>query len=220
MSEDSAPRVERVAGVYPLADDDPCWRHGPRALLEGALAGGASVVQLRLKHTPDGAALDLARWAAERAHAAGALLIGNDRCDLADLAGADGVHQGEDDLPPERIPEDLRARLLVGLSTHTLDQVRASRERPADYIAFGPIFGTKSKESGYAARGVEMLAEAVKCAGRPVIAIGGIGAANITDVAAAGAAAAAVISAVADADDPAAATRALQARFAPAGRRV
>jgi thiamine-phosphate pyrophosphorylase len=205
--------LERLRGLYVLADDDPRWKHGVRAQLEGALAGGSTVVQLRLKHTPDGAALELARWAAARARDAGALLFVNDRFDLALLAGADGVHLGEDDLPPESLPPDARARLWVGLSTHTPEQLAASRARPVDYVAFGPVFGTASKASEYAARGLGALAAAAREAGRPLVAIGGISAENAASVRAAGAAAAAVISAVADAPDPAAATRYLSRRF-------
>lgn len=202
-----------MRGLYVLLDDDPRWRNDVRAQLDGALAGGATVVQLRLKHTADGAALALAREALARTRAARALLFVNDRYDLALLAGADGVHLGQDDLAPERIPADARARLLIGLSTHTLEQVRASRARPVDCVAFGPIFGTGSKTSEYAPRGLALLREAVALAGRPLVAIGGISPANAPDVRAAGAVAAAVISAVADASDPAAATRYLQARF-------
>ena len=210
------PGLERLRGVYVLADDDPRWRNGVRTQLEGALAGGATVVQLRLKHTPDGPALELLRWAAARARAARALCFANDRFDLALLAGADGVHLGQDDLAPEALPADARARLLVGLSTHTLEQARASRARPIDYAAFGPVFATGSKPSEYEPRGCALLRQVVALAGRPVVAIGGIGAANLAEVRAAGAAAAAVISAVADAPDPAEATRRLQARFSAA----
>jgi thiamine-phosphate pyrophosphorylase len=202
-----------LEGIYPLADDDARWKHDPRALVEAALAGGARVIQLRLKRTPDRDALALARWAAARTRAAGALLFVNDRFDLADLAGADGVHLGEEDVPPERIPADVRGRLLVALSTHALEGVRASRGRPVDCIAFGPVFGTVSKRSPYDARGVDALREAVSLAAHPLIAIGGITGANVADVAAAGAAAAAVISAIADAPDPAAETRRLQRLF-------
>ena len=212
--------LERVRGVYVLADDDPRWRNDLRAQLAGALAGGATVVQLRLKHTADGAALALAREATERTRAIGALLFINDRFDLALLAGADGVHLGQDDLAPERIPADARARLIVGLSTHTLAQVRESHARPVDYVAFGPVFATASKTSSFEARGLALLREAVALAGRPVVAIGGISAANAPEVREAGAAAAAVISAVADAGDPTEATRYLQTRFlaSPPGR--
>jgi thiamine-phosphate pyrophosphorylase len=203
----------RLLGVYPLADDDPSRLHPPEAVVEAALAGGASVVQLRLKRTPDGRALELARWALERTRRAGALLIVNDRFDLADLAGADGVHLGQDDLAPERIPAQVRRRLHVGLSTHTLEQARAGAARPIDALAFGPLFGTASKDSPYAARGVEALSEVVRLSPHPVIAIGGIQAGNVAGVARAGARAAAVISAIADADDPAAETARLQALF-------
>ena len=205
--------IERVRGVYALVDDDPRWPHAPRAQLEAVLAGGVSVVQLRLKHTPDGAALALAREAVGSAHAAGAVLIVNDRFDLALLAGADGVHLGADDLAPELLPADARARLVVGLSTHTPEQVRASRARPIDYVAFGPVFGTASKASEYAPRGVGALRDAVASAAHPLVAIGGITGENIAQVAAAGAVAAAVISALAAAPDPALAARELSARF-------
>jgi thiamine-phosphate pyrophosphorylase len=214
------PWLECLRGVYVLADDDPRWRNDVRAQLAGALAGGATVIQLRLKHCADGAALVLAREAVQRTRAAGALLFVNDRFDLALLAGADGVHLGQDDLAPERIPPDARARLLVGLSTHTLAQVRESVARPVDYIAFGPVFATGSKSSVFPARGLALLRDAVALAGRPLVAIGGISAANAPEVRAAGAVAAALISAIADASDPAEATRYLQTRFltSPPGR--
>ena len=205
--------IERVRGVYALVDDDPRWPHAPRAQLEAALAGGVSVVQLRLKHLGDRDALALARAAARASHESGAVLFVNDRFDLALLAGADGVHLGADDLAPELLPAEARARLLVGLSTHTPEQVRASRTRPIDYVAFGPVFGTGSKESAYGARGLDALRAAVRDAAHPLVAIGGIGAGNIADVGRAGAAAAAVISALAAAEDPARAARELAARF-------
>jgi thiamine-phosphate pyrophosphorylase len=212
--------LERVQGVYALVDDDPRWRNDVRAQLAGALAGGAKLLQLRLKHSADGEALALAREALVHTRAAGALLFVNDRFDLALLAGADGVHLGQDDLAPERLPEDARARLLVGLSTHTLEQVRESRMRPIDYVAFGPIFGTRSKESEFSPRGLASLREAVVLAGRPLVAIGGITAENAAQVREAGAVAVAVISAIADASDPAEATRYLGARLlaSPPGR--
>jgi thiamine-phosphate pyrophosphorylase len=203
----------RLRGLYPLADDDPRWRHDPRAVVAAALLGGATAVQLRLKHTRDVEALELARWAVARARDAGALLIVNDRFDLADLAGADGVHLGQDDLEPERIPAEVRARLHVGLSTHTLEQVRESLDRPVDAIAFGPLFGTRSKNSEFEARGLDALREVVRISPRPVIAIGGIQAGNLAEVARTGARAAALISAIADAEDPAAETRRLQTIF-------
>jgi thiamine-phosphate pyrophosphorylase len=214
----SAEPLARLRGIYPLADDDPRWPTGPRELVSAALAGGATMVQLRLKRTSDRDALELARWAAERCRSRGALLFVNDRFDLADLAGASGVHLGDRDLPPERVPEDVRARLLVGLSTHTLAEVEQSRARPVDYVAFGPVFGTTSKTSEHAARGLDALRAAVATARHPLVAIGGIDAANVGAVAATGACAAAVISAFAGAGDPAAAVRDLARSFAAGAR--
>ena len=185
-----------------------------RTLVDASLRGGARFIQLRLKQTPDGEALELARWANERCRAVGACLIVNDRFDLADLAGAHGVHLGWDDIAPEEVPSEIRERLLVGLSTHTPAQVRESRDRPIDYIGFGPVFGTKSKESDYTARGIDQLREAVGLARHPVTAIGGIDANNIGEVRRAGAHAAAVISAIANAADPSEATRELCERWA------
>jgi thiamine-phosphate pyrophosphorylase len=205
--------LERLRGVYVLVDDNPRWRNDVRAQLAGALAGGATVVQLRLKHTADGAALAFARESVARARAAGALLFVNDRFDLALLAGADGVHLGQDDLAPEVLPAEARARLLVGLSTHTLEQARESRSRPVDYVAFGPVFGTVSKTSEFEARGLALLREAAALVQRPLVAIGGISAANAAGVRSAGAVAAAVISEVANASDPAEATRYLASLF-------
>jgi thiamine-phosphate pyrophosphorylase len=210
--------LAQLRGVYALADDDPRWPHSPRAQIDAAIAGGASAVQLRLKHTPDRDALELARWAVQRARPCGVLVIVNDRFDLADLADADGVHLGQDDLAPERIPTEVRARRIVGLSTHDEDQMHRSLTAPVDYVAFGPIFGTASKDSPYTPRGIERLRRAVPAARRPLIAIGGIDAENIDAVARSGACAAAVISAIAAARDPQQATRDLADRFASAAR--
>ncbi len=199
-----------LRGLHVLADDASRWKHDPPALARAACHGGAAVVQLRAKLSSDRDALS---WAAEIRAAtrnAGALFFVNDRFDLALLADADGVHLGQDDLPPGRLPAEARERLLIGRSTHTLAQVRAACDEPVDYIAFGPVFGTRSKRSPYEARGLEALAEVVRLAApRPVVAIGGIDADNAPSLAAAGAAGVAVISAVAGADDPVAATRRL-----------
>jgi thiamine-phosphate pyrophosphorylase len=201
---------ERLHGLHVLADDAPQWGRGPVAQARSACRGGAAVVQLRAKRATDREALT---WAAEirrLTEASGALFIVNDRFDLALAAGADGVHLGQEDLPPARVPPEVRRRLLVGRSTHTAEQVAAACEEPIDYIGFGPVFGTRSKVSGYDARSPSLLAAAVSAAApRPVVAIGGIDLANAHQVVAAGAAGAAVISAVAAARDPAEATRAL-----------
>lgn len=198
------------AGLHVLVDDDPRWPRDPVAQAEAACLGGARVVQLRAKHATDRLLLEWAGEIRALTSAHGVTFVVNDRFDLALLARADGVHVGQDDLPPARIPADARLELAVGLSTHDLDQARLAREEPVDYVAFGPVFGTCSKDSEYDARGLALLASVAKCvAPLPLVAIGGIDASNLADVMAAGAAGAAVISAVAGAVDPIAATRAL-----------
>jgi thiamine-phosphate pyrophosphorylase len=209
--------AERLGGLHVLADAAPQWAHDPVAQARAACAAGAAVVQLRAKHARDA---ELLAWAAEiRALTtrAGALFIVNDRFDLALAAGADGAHLGQDDLPPARIPPAARARLLLGRSTHTLEQATAARAEPIDYVAFGPVFGTRSKASEWGARGLAQLAEIVRCVRPlPVVAIGGIDASNAASVRAAGAAGFAVISAMAGAPEPEAAARGrLAARGAP-----
>ena len=134
----------------------------------------------------------------------------NDRFDLALAADADGVHLGQDDIPPSRIPLAARSRLLIGRSTHSLEQALEACEDAVDYIAFGPIFATGSKDSPYDPRGIEQLAEVVRAVQpKPVIAIGGIDLGNVARVTEAGAAGVAVISAIAEAADPCGAARAL-----------
>jgi thiamine-phosphate pyrophosphorylase len=196
-----------------LADDSPHWKHDPVEQAAAACRGGASVVQLRAKDATDREALAWARRIRALTRDAGALFVVDDRFDLALAADADGVHLGQTDLPPHRIPPALRERLLVGRSTHDLEQARAARREPVDYLAFGPVFGTRSKQSEYGARGLEALAAAVVVAAPlALVAIGGIDVARAARVAATGAGLA-VISAVAGADDPEAATRALVARL-------
>jgi thiamine-phosphate pyrophosphorylase len=204
------PAAARLRGLFVLADDDPRWGRDPVEQARAACAGGAAVVQLRAKRATDRETLAWAEALRELTRRAGALFLVNDRFDLALAAGADGVHLGQEDLPPGRIPTPLREKLVVGRSTHTLEEARAARAEPVDYVAFGPVFGTTSKHSPHPARGLEMLREpAGVVAPLPLVAIGGIHAGNASLAIAAGAAAVAVISAVAGAEDPEAATREL-----------
>ena len=204
----------RVDGVHVLADDGSRWKHDPVAQAEAACAGGAAVVQLRAKSATDSEALEWARAIREITSRHGVGFVVNDRFDLALLARADGVHLGQGDLPPGRLPPAARAALCVGRSTHDPEQATAAIAEGVDYVAFGPLFGTTSKASEYDERGLDALRRiAAQVAPKPLVAIGGIDVARIGAVRAAGATGAAVISAVADADDPQAATRALVDAF-------
>lgn len=145
----------------------------------------------------------------------GARFVMNDRYDIALLADADAVHLGQTDMPPSAIPDDVRERLAIGRSTHTLKDLESAQKEPVDYVAFGPVFGTTSKESEFDARGLEALATAVRMAApRPLVAIGGIQSHHLADLGRVGVGGFAVISGVAGADDPIIAARELMAAFA------
>lgn len=202
-------------GLHVLVDDDPRWRRDPVEQAAAACRGGAPVIQLRAKHASDRRTLEWARAIRTLTRSAGARFVVNDRFDLALACEADAVHLGQDDLPPSALPDWVRQRIAIGRSTHTPDQLAAARTEPVDYVAFGPVFGTRSKDSPFTARGLEAVATAVALAApRPLVAIGGIGVDALAALRARGVAGVAVISAVADAQDPEAAARALVAAFA------
>ena len=124
---------------------------------------------------------------------AGALVIVNDRADLAAMAGAAGVHVGQQDLPPEAARSIVGPRAILGVSTHTEEQVDEAVAGPSDYVAVGPVFSTATKDTGYEPRGLALVRYAAQ-RGKPVVAIGGVTLERAPAVLAAGAAAVAVIS--------------------------
>lgn len=199
-----------------LADDDPRWPCDPVEQARSACQGGAAVVQLRVKHATDRQTLAWGRAIRALTRAAGVRFVVNDRFDLALLCEADAVHLGQNDLPPNALPAQARDRLDVGLSTHDAEQARAAASNRPAYVAYGPVFGTTSKDSPYGARTPAALGEIVRIvAPLPCVAIGGVTLDNVSDVAKAGASGVAVISAVANAAEPVTAMRALVKRFQP-----
>jgi thiamine-phosphate pyrophosphorylase len=165
--------------LYAIVDVDVAERAGwaPRDLGRAYLAGGARLLQLRAKTLASGPLLDLATAMSEDARAAGGWLILNDRADLAMLAGAAGVHVGQDDLPAPEARRLVGPDAIVGLSTHTIDQIDSAVQAPISYLAVGPMFETTTKATGYAAVGMELLRRAVAAAqpaNLPIVAIGGI----------------------------------------------
>lgn len=178
----------------------------PDEFLHAALSGGVDIVQLRAKDAPDSEVLSAARRFAAIAAEHDALLIVNDRPDLAAQAGADGVHVGQDDVAVARAREIVGPERIVGLSTHTPAQVDAADG--VDYIGVGPVNATPTKP-GRPAVGLELVRYASAHARVPFFAIGGIGPSNVAAVRAAGAERVAVVRAIVDAVDVEAATRAL-----------
>jgi thiamine-phosphate pyrophosphorylase len=171
----------------------------PEAFLHRVLRGGADVVQLRMKDAPDELVLDAARVFAPICAAHGALFILNDRPELVAAAGADGVHLGQDDTPVAAAREIVGTDRLIGLSTHTPEQIE--RADGADYIGVGPVHATPTKP-GRPAVGVELVRYAAAHATVPFFAIGGIEPANAGAVGAAGAGRVAVVRALTQAADP------------------
>jgi thiamine-phosphate pyrophosphorylase len=158
------------------------------------LDGGAAIVQIRSKRLASAPLLsqveDLVRTAAPYR----ASIIVNDRADLALVARAAGVHVGQDDLPPAAARRVVGPDAIVGYSTHTIGQIDAAAAEPIDYIAVGPVFGTRTKDTGYEAVGLALVSEAARRSrGRPVVAIGGITLERAPEVLAAGASSVAVI---------------------------
>lgn len=210
MSQAIEHRRERLARarIYLVCDARPAVRD-PAPFLDRALTGGVDVVQLRDK-TADDDALRMAAAIFRRAcRDRDALFIVNDRPELALAADADGVHVGQDDVAVSEARAAVGTGRLVGLSTHTVEQVDAGRRSGADYIAVGPVHATPTKPA-YPAVGHALVAYAATHVGLPWFAIGGIDPTNVSAVAAAGARRIVVVRAITEAEDPAAAARALR----------
>ena len=172
-------RPEPFPRLYAILDVDAAAARGlvPLALLDAWLHAGVRLVQLRAKGLATGAFLDLADAAVAATRAAGARLIVNDRADVAALAGADGVHVGQDDLDPRHARRLLGDGAIVGVSTHNAVQLEAALAGPATYIAVGPVFSTITKARPDPVVGLAAVRAArARLAGtaRPLVAIGGI----------------------------------------------
>ncbi|MBA2322013.1 MAG: thiamine phosphate synthase [Deltaproteobacteria bacterium] len=195
--------MERVRGLYGIVGGPDPERLG-RALL----TGGCRLLQLRWKERPADDIIEVGRQLRTACDGVGALLIANDDPEIGAAFGADGVHLGQTDGPVAHARRHLPAG-LVGRSTHTPDDVAAAVAEGADYLGFGPMYATPNLSRPKDVRGPDALRAVRGLTRLPIVAIGGITAANLTEIRAAGADAWAVIAAVADAADPVAATRAL-----------
>jgi len=185
---------------------------------ETIIRGGADVVQLREKDSSDRDLLRLAHVLRKMTHDAGVGFILNDRPDLAVTADADGVHLGQEDLPPDAARRILLPHQVLGISTHSLDQAVRARDAGTDYIGVGPVFPTATRgyEQGV---GLDYIRAAATAVELPLVAIGGIRPENVADIirAAEGAhVCIAVCRAILGADDIEAATRAFKAAIGEA----
>jgi thiamine-phosphate pyrophosphorylase len=189
--------------LYAIIDVDVCARAGwtPLDLARAYLDGGARLLQLRAKNLAGGAFVDLADRVLESAR--GAVVIINDRADIAAVSGAGGVHVGQDDLSPADVRLVAGEKIIVGYSTHDSHQIEQALREPISYFAVGPVFGTATKATGYEPVGCDAVRHAALRGGSanmPVVAIGGITLQTAPRVIEAGAAAVAVITDLLTAD--------------------
>jgi len=205
----------RTARLYLCCEAHPNGAD-PEPLLSAALRGGVDIVQLREKSLPR-REIELAAQTFRRlCDTHSALFIVNDDPDLARACNADGVHVGQDDTPPSEARAALGPDVIIGLSTHSEEQIAASATEPVDHISVGPIWETPTKQ-GRPAVGLELISHAAQHAPHPFFAIGGIDASNASQVIEAGAQRLCVVRALRDAADPTGAAEELRRAFAPLG---
>ena len=180
---------------------DALCRHSLVGTVNEAILGGARMIQLREKNLDDRTLLARARDLRQVTRSAGAIFIVNDRPDIARIVEADGVHLGQDDLPIQEARRILGPESLIGVSTHTIEQVRRAVLEGADYLGVGPTFPSQTKDFA-ALAGLDFVKQAMAETSLPAFAIGGINADNVAEVRATGAQRVAVSQAVCAADDP------------------
>ena len=207
------PRFE----LYGITDQSSARGRDDLSVAQGLLQGGVSCLQYRAKKVDARTQAAVARQLAQACRERGRAFIVNDRVDLALDCGADGVHLGQDDLPIEAARRLARMagrpQLIVGRSTHSLEQALQAEAEGADYIGFGPLYATQTKENNVPPLGVESLAPVLAQVRIPVVAIGGIKLEQLAAVAAQGARHCAVVTWLTGAQDIAAATAALLERW-------
>lgn len=206
-----ARRASRLPGGLYLILNAPSERF--EKLAGEAVSAKVGVIQLRCKKAGDRVFVETACRLRSLIGDKGPLLIVNDRVDIALMSGAHGVHLGQDDAEASRARDLMGPGAIIGLSTHTIPQVRAANTLPVDYIGFGPVFEPFSKQDHERPTGIEALEEAVRVSCVPVIAIGGIGLEHARLLRATGCHGIASIGAVERAADPGGMIRAMNTAF-------
>ena len=196
-------RCRQVRGLYVIVDPEATKGRDVVEVAEATLRGGASVIQLRDKTRDKGEVLQIARTLKALCDAHGALFIVNDDADIALLSDAHGLHVGQTDLPVGEARRVLTPEQIVGRSNNGVEESLHSAGQGADYVAVGAVYSTTTMgKSGRTSLGPDMIRQVKQAVSAPVVAIGGINADNIAEVARAGADCICVVSAVTYADDP------------------
>lgn len=194
-------RLREALRVYVLTDRNLSRGRSEQEVVQAAIAGGATAIQLRWKTGPMHEAVAVGRDLRDMCHTAGVLFVVNDRIDLALTLGADAVHLGDEDLPVSDARRIVGDEMVIGYSPATLVDALQAERLGADYLGVGPVYGTSTKSDAGEAVGVRRIEEVCRSISIPVVGIGGINAANAMDVVSAGAAGVAVVSSVVAADD-------------------
>jgi len=201
--------MKQIGKLHILTDIVLQNRFSHVELAKLAIRGGADTIQFRQKSGSTREMIQAAREVKQVCEESGVTFIVNDRLDVAIASGADGVHLGQDDFPIPLAREVLGKDCLIGGSAATKEEARICLSEGADYVGFGPVFPTTSKDDAGPVSGISILKEVVQSIPLPIIAIGGVSADNAADVMEAGAHGIAVISAVCCQEDPEEATRVL-----------
>ena len=168
--------------IYPIIDGSIVTLDNIGKTAEAIIDGGAKILQLRAKSLSSKEFLETARIIRKITKDKGTVFIVNDRVDIALLTDADGVHLGQGDLPVKEARRLLGNNKIIGYSTHNLREALEAVRLPVDYISFGPIFPTKTKEDAQTPKGLRWLSEVRKAVEIPIVAIGGITETNMAHV--------------------------------------
>ena len=172
----------QLPNIYPIIDISLISSDKIGKTAQAVIDGGAKILQLRPKKLSSREFLETARIIRKITKDKGAVFIVNDRIDIVLLTDADGVHLGQDDLPVKEARRLLGNNKIIGYSTHNIREALEAKKLPVDYISFGPIFATKTKEDAQTPKGLKGLDEVMKAVKIPIVAIGGITETNMAHV--------------------------------------
>lgn len=201
-------KLLQAPGLYLVLDRQFLEERGVVSIVTRVLAAGVDMIQFRDKEATDKEFFEAGRKIKSILEGKRVLFMVNDRVDLAASLDSDGVHIGQEDMPVEKARTILGRRKIIGLSTHSLTEMREAQDRDVDYISVGPVFPTETKPD-YTPVGLGLVSSAARESQKPFVAIGGINRENIRDIVAAGAKRIAVVRAVLSAKDPFSAAKSL-----------
>ncbi len=211
MTYKQALSILREKGIYGITAEEYSLGRSNVDVVGQMIDAGIKVIQYREKDKKARLRYEECLKIREMTRKAGVVFIVNDYVDIALLVGAEGVHIGQDDLPPEKVRELVGKEMIIGLSTHSPAQAEAAVKSGVDYIGVGPIFATKTKKDVCAPVGLEYLEYVAQNISLPFVAIGGIKESNIAEVRGKGAACIALVTEIVGAEDIAAKVRNLEA---------